>query len=92
MESTQPQPNPESMKGYFRETTVHGFRYIVDAPNAPVRFIWLLVVLGAFIVTGHLLSTSFEEQYQNPTMTNYQDIPINDIPFPAMSFSMGTTM
>ena len=53
------------LKRYFEETTVHGFRYLVDQSSVGERWIWGLVILSGFAYAGYLIQSSIYEWENN---------------------------
>ncbi len=80
---------PSHLVGYFRETTVHGFRYVVDGKTITERFIWVAVILLAFACAAYLTHTSFREADENPISTSTEVLTVDKIPFPAVTVLAG---
>ena len=73
--------------GYFSETTVHGFKYVVQGRNMYERMIWLVVIAIAFALCSFLIIGSSQGWSSDPVQTTlYQvSIPVHHLPFPAIT-------
>ena len=54
------------LKSYFKETTVHGFRYLVDGRTIAERCAWSFVIIGGFIYAGYLIRSNILDWENNP--------------------------
>ncbi len=58
------------MRDYFRETTVHGFRYVVEGRSAAERTAWVAAIAAAFLYSSLLVHQALEEARENPISTS----------------------
>jgi hypothetical protein len=75
-EVVQEKPNsktkslPRHLIGYFQETTVHGFRYVVVGTTFAERVSWVAAILLAFAFSAYLALTAMQEAQENPIVTS----------------------
>lgn len=72
-------------KSYFRNTSIHGFRYTIETPNRFMKLLWILSIVIAFSICFVLISANLEEAELNPTITSTEEIVLDDMPAPAIS-------
>ena len=77
---------------YFQETTVHGFRYVVEGQNSFERGIWIVFIICAITYAATLIRTSLIENTLNPIVTTIESIPTKQVPFPAVTLDGGQIM
>ena len=72
---------------YFTETTVHGFRYIVEGRDLVERLFWVTVIVTGFVLSGILIQQSFENWEDTPLQTTIETVslPIEQLDFPAIT-------
>ena len=72
---------------YLSETTVHGFRYIVQGNNTFERLFWILVIISGFLMSGHIIRSSFLEWDTTPLQTTVEKVslPVERLDFPAIT-------
>ena len=77
----------KEISGYFSETTVHGFRYVVEGRNLFERLVWILFIAFGFIFSFYLISEAFESWKNNPVETTIGEVsvPVQELPFPAIT-------
>ena len=75
----------DGIRNYFRETSVHGFRYVVDGHGSFFRILWMLVVVVTFMLCGYLVKETLVEMERNPIVTIIEEVDISKIPAPAIS-------
>ena len=70
---------------YFRETTVHGFRYVVDGANVFERGFWMIVIIASFFVSAQVILSSYRNWANVPLQTTIStaSFPIENLSFPA---------
>lgn len=61
---------------YLEETTVHGFRYVVEGDGVIERLIWVLVILCSFCYATNLIGASLQEWTSDPIATTFQKLPL----------------
>ena len=74
---------------YLESTTIHGFSYLTGGRHVCERVAWLIIIGTCFTLAALLIHQSIEEANQNPVMTNVESIPLQDIPFPAITINIG---
>ena len=74
---------------YLESTTIHGFSYLTSGRHVCERVVWLIIIGTCFTLAALLIHQSIEEANQNPVMTNVESIPLQDIPFPAITINSG---
>ena len=77
----------EDLKAYFLETTVHGFRYLVEGRNLFERFVWLCVIFCGFSYTTYTVLGALQFWDSHPLETTIDEvgIPVQELPFPAIT-------
>ena len=70
---------------YCRETTVHGFRYIVEGANIFERAFWIVAILASFSLCALVISAMFRNWAEEPVVTTIETVslPIEGIQFPS---------
>lgn len=73
--------------GYFSETTVHGFKYVVQGRNIYERLAWLIVIAIGFALCAILIIGSSQVWRSDPVETTLDQvsIPVHHLPFPAIT-------
>ena len=73
--------------GYFSETTVHGFKYVVQGRNIYERMAWLAVIAIGFALCSVLIIGSSQVWRSDPVQTTLDQvsIPVHNLPFPAIT-------
>lgn len=73
--------------GYFSETTVHGFKYVVQGRNIYERLAWLIVIAIGFALCSALILGSSQVWSKDPVQTTMDQvsIPVHNLPFPAIT-------
>ena len=66
---------------YLRETTVHGFRYLIEGRNLCEIAVWIIVITFCFTLTFAGIYTSISESYKNPILTSVQTTQIQDVSY-----------
>lgn len=66
---------------FFSETTIHGFRYLVDGSNWIERTIWVVLLGASFLTAGLMIQNAFVEYEENPIQTTIRTIPIQQVIF-----------
>ena len=77
----------KDLVGYFRETTVHGFRYVVDGRNVVERTMWIIFIIAGFTFCGMLFYSALNQWEGNPVETTIDAVglPVQELPFPAIT-------
>ena len=70
---------------YFRNTTIHGFRYISETTNPLLKLVWVLSVSAAFALCLSMILANLKEAQLNPTMTITEEVGLDSFPIPAIS-------
>ncbi len=71
----------------MRGTTLHGFVYLVEEKSVVVRLIWLVLIVVAFILVGLLFGLSVQEAKDSPFVSTLDSVPIEEVPFPAVTIA-----
>ena len=56
----------KELRGYFSETTVHGFRYLVDGQSKCEKLVWAIIIFSGFIYSGYLIQQNIKHVELNP--------------------------
>ena len=64
---------------YLRETTVHGFRYLVEGRNICEIGVWNIVISFCFLLTFFGIYSSIKGSYDNPILTSVQTTQIQNV-------------
>ena len=64
---------------YLRETTVHGFRYLIDGRNVCETVVWIIVIAICFTLTFTGIYTSIRDSYNDPILTSVQTTQIQKV-------------
>ena len=77
----------KDLVGYFSETTVHGFRYVVEGRNIVERLVWVLFISFGFAYSLLIISDAFESWKTHPVQTTISElsVPVQELPFPAIT-------
>ena len=77
----------KNLEDYFSETTVHGFRYIVDGRNLLERLIWVAVIGVGFFCCISLVRDAFSYWETHPVETTIDQVgvPVQELPFPTIT-------
>ena len=77
----------ENVLGYFSQTTVHGFRYVVQGRNIFERVIWILFILFGFMYSSKTVYDAWVHWETHPVETTIDQVsvPVQELPFPAIT-------
>ena len=77
----------ENVLGYFSQTTVHGFRYVVQGRNIFERVIWILFILFGFMYSSKTVWDAWVYWDTHPVETTIDQVsvPVQELPFPAIT-------
>ena len=77
----------KDLVAFLQETTVHGFRYIIDGRNIVERLMWILFIAVGFTGCGWIVYNAFEGWDSNPVETTIGSVglPVQELPFPAIT-------
>ncbi len=73
------------LRKFFRETTIHGFRFLVDGTSLLEKALWFCLIVLSLLACTFLILSSFRDTAENPFLTSVDSIPIQQLPFPAVS-------
>ena len=75
------------VRGYFSETTVHGFRYIIEGRNIYERIAWAIFVVLGFAWSLYIILSAFESWEKHPVQITVDEVsvPVQELPFPAIT-------
>ena len=76
-----------AISSYFSETTVHGFRYVVEGGNICEKWSWVVLISIGFIFSGCIIFQSFYEWAVTPLQTTIAQVsmPIEELYQPAIT-------
>ena len=77
----------QHMNWYFRETTVHGFRYVAEGENAVEKLFWVVIIIAGFLISGYFILSSFRDWANVPIETTIDSLtmPIEELYQPAIT-------
>ena len=77
----------ENLVGYFSETTVHGFRYVVQGRNPFERTAWICFIAFGFWYSGTTIFNAYQYWESHPVETTIDGVglPVQELPFPAIT-------
>lgn len=81
-----------NIRGYLKETTVHGFRYVADGTNVFERVFWVVWITFGFCGSYYMVSQSIKEGRDNPILTTIDTASVTTVPFPAVTVDGGSLM
>ena len=72
---------------YFSETTVHGFRYVVEGRNRAEKMFWIFVISAGFIFSSFIIYSSLGDWRETPLQTTIDKVsmPIEELNAPAIT-------
>jgi len=79
----------KKMDDFLSSSTPHGLAYLSSNRPLHMRVIWLTFIILALICLGIMVNNWFEDMQQNPVATAVLSKASYQIPFPAVSFSIG---
>jgi hypothetical protein len=53
-------------RAYCDSTTIHGFKYWVNAPRDAEKLFWVIVVLSGFVCASLIINTAVEDWIAHP--------------------------
>ena len=76
-----------AISSYFSETTVHGFRYVVEGGNICEKWSWVVLISIGFIFSGCIIFQSFYDWAETPLQTTIAQVsmPIEELYQPAIT-------
>ena len=76
-----------TIKDYFIETTIHGFRYIAEGRNIFEKLFWSILVVSGFVISGGIILTSLKDWDETPLQTTIDkvSVPVQEFLFPAIT-------
>jgi acid-sensing ion channel, other len=78
-----------SVQNYCNETTLHGFKYFTnDNCRFSEKLFWMISLIASFSSAVLMINKLHTEISKTPivTVTSNTPIPIEEIPFPAVTF------
>ena len=77
----------ENVIKYFSQTTVHGFKYVVEGRNAFERVAWILFILMSVVYSVWTVCVAWQHWDTHPVETTIDQIgvPVQELPFPAIT-------
>ena len=76
-----------NFKDYFNDSTVHGFKYVVQGRNRYEKVFWAILIVTGFAMSGEIIYKSLSGWDETPLQTTIEkvDAPVQDYPFPAVT-------
>ncbi len=74
-----------SFKEYLQNSTLHGFKYVAEGRGFLERLAWVGLIATAFLAASLITVTTMRETSDNPFMTTMEQMPVGEVPFPAVS-------
>lgn len=68
-----------SFHQYLRETTVHGFRYLIEGRNICEIAVWMIAITFCIVMAICGIYTSIRESYEHPILTSIQTTQIQKV-------------
>ena len=77
----------KSIREYFTDTTVHGFRYVVQGKNVFEKGFWIIMIVSGFVISGCIIHASLKAWDETPLQTTIDKVsaPIQKLPYPAIT-------
>ena len=77
----------KDLAGYFRETTVHGFRYVVEGRNIFERLVWATFIILGFSYSIVTVYNAYQYWEDHPVEITIDavGVPLQELPFPAIT-------
>ena len=69
----------DEIRQYLSETTVHGFRYLVETKSNVERLIWVVVICISVAVCISMVIENVTNTIQNPIITNIETTEIQKV-------------
>ena len=79
----------KSVNEYLESTTIHGFSYLSIGRGILEKLAWLVIICTCFTFAAFLIQQSLKEAKENPVMTTVESVPIQNVPFPAITMDIG---
>ncbi len=73
------------LKGYLANSSLHGLHYVGEGKTWIERLTWAALSFMAFSAAGLLMAKTLQENADNPFVTTMEQIPVQEMPFPAVS-------
>ena len=72
---------------FFSESTIPGFKYVVQGRDIFERVTWAVFIATAFLVARSTINDAFEDWDKNPVATTIDEVglPVHELPFPAIT-------
>lgn len=74
----------ESVRAFLESSSISGLNHI-STTKKYARVFWIIVVLIAFILSGVLISESFESWSTSPVRTTIETLDMKEIKFPKVT-------
>ena len=77
----------DDLVAYLSETSVHGFRYIVEGRNLVEKVAWFCIVFLGFVFSGWIIIQAFKNWAEYPVETTIDEVglSVSQLPFPAIT-------
>ena len=77
----------QAVKEYLVESSIHGLRYLVECKNLVEKVGWSLIIVTSLYIAGIMISTSIEDNENEPILTTIESTSITNVPFPAITIA-----
>ena len=79
---------------FFSESTIPGFKYVVQGRNRFERATWAVFIAAAFSVAIYGMKDAFEDWEKHPVETTIDEVglPVHELPFPAITVCDTTSL
>ena len=79
----------DQLKLYLRETSAHGWKYLLVGQNIVEKVLWALVLLISFLLAFNMIVVYWMETDANPILTTVDTKLVTEIPFPSIAVDAG---
>ena len=79
---------------FFSESTIPGFKYIVQGKDLFERVTWTVFIVAAFSIAIYAVHHAFEDWEKHPVETTIDEVglPVHELPFPAITVCDTTSL
>ena len=80
-------PMKNELASFFSESTIPGFRYVVQGRDWFERITWVVFLTLAFLGTGYIVVEQVRYWDSHPVETTIDEVglPVDQLPFPAIT-------
>ena len=81
----------EEIKSYCQQSSIHGLHYIAGCKSFIKRVFWIINVVLGFSMVIIILREFFWGWENKPMTSTVSTVPIDQVPFPAISFTVSSS-